>query len=72
MRLWAYRDAAAYLKDYLVKGDKSYKYFIYRLTRKSKSATIIADFEERMYDHIHSPKGISKYNFRNIKFRNIK
>lgn len=47
---------------------KGYKHFIYRLTKRGKNATIIADFEERKRDCLSAETYMSKFNYRNIKF----
>lgn len=63
VRLWTKETALLYIEEFHSKPNPDgRKYFIYRLTRKSKSARITADFT----DYLRNP---SKYTYRNVTFK---
>jgi hypothetical protein len=62
VRLWSRRDAEIYKK----KLEKEYKnVFIYRLTRKSPNAKIVADLKKRKSSLANK---YDKFLFRNVEF----
>ena len=63
VRVWSLIDAQYHLKElFKNRKDKTKKYFIYRLTRRSSSARIIADFS------LWKSPTIVKFDWRNIPF----